>query len=354
MYFSRKGESKLAEKIFGTLPDGRNVPIYTLENCNSTTMEVIPYGCRIVRLKTKDREGKLGDTILGHQTLPEYYRDFHGTFVGRYGNRIGGARFSLNGKEYTLSKNNGENSLHGGPKGYHQVLWDVSDVHYGDEPYIVFKHTSPDGDEGYPGKLDITVRYTLTKDDSLVLDYSAETDKETVFNPTQHSYFNLSGDFTKDIRDTILTLNASNVTAITDDLIPTGEIVSVDGSGLDFRKAKKLGDDMFSEEHTIKMCGGFDHNFCIDGEGFRKFGEAYDAGSGRLMEVYSSLPGVQLYTFNAANGKNSDGSDMKAHTAFCLETQYYPDSPNHDNFPFETVKPGKPFSCRTEYRFSVK
>ena len=347
----------MSKRIFGTLKDGREVAAYTLKNNNGMTLEVMPYGCRILKLLTKDKDGKPGDVILGHKTLEEYEKGgFQGSFIGRYGNRIGKACFELNGVKYSLPKNDGENSLHGGPGGFHQILWNVADaVEDGDEPYIVFAHTSPDGDEGFPGKLDVTVRYTLTADNALRLEYSAETDKETIFNPTQHSYFNLSGDFKKDVLDTVLQLNAPETTVISEDLIPTGEIASVIGTGLDFTKAKELGRDMFSEEETIKMCNGFDHNLCIEGEGLRKFGEAYEPDSGRVMEVYSSLPGVQLYTFNSVTGgKNKDGKAMEPHTAFCLETQYYPDSPNHSNFPFSTVKPGEGFKCTTEYRFSVK
>lgn len=342
--------------LFGTLPDGREVYAYTLKNQNGTTLEVIPFGCRIIKLLTKDRNGQLGDVVLGHRTLEEYYgNDFHGSFIGRYGNRIGNASFTLNGVTYQLEKNDGNNTLHGGTGGYHQVLWDVDTVDdTAEEPFIVFKHTSPDGDEGYPGALNITVRYTVSKKDEIVMEYMAEADQETIFNPTNHSFFNLSGNHQKDVLDTELKIFASKTTAVSDDLIPTGEILKVEGTPLDFQKAKKLGQDMFNEAHTIKMNGGFDHNYCVDGEDFRKMAEVYEPESGRFMEVYSCLPGIQLYTFNNAAGVNKDGSEMKAHSALCLETQFYPDSPNHSEFPFESVKPGEAFGCKTVYKFTVK
>ena len=345
----------IEKTIFGKLPDGQKIGLYTLTNKNGMTLEVTPYGCRIIRLLVPDRNAILGDTLLGHKTLEEYLgTNFHGSFIGRYANRIGNAEFTLNGTTYKLDKNDGGNSLHGGTGGYHQILWAVEETTDGDEPSITFSHVSPDMDEGYPGTLDMKVQYTLTADNTLRLQYTANTDKETVFNPTNHAFFNLSGDYQKDILDTELTLNASKTTLISDDLIPTGEIAAVAGTALDFTKPKKLGADMFSQEKTIAMNGGFDHNFCVDGEGFRKFGEAYEPDSGRVMEVYSDLPAVQLYTFNKANGCNKDGSEMKPHTAFCLETQYYPDSPNKPEFPFETVKPGTAFQSTTEYRFSTR
>lgn len=345
----------VTKKLFGTLPDGREVPVYTLRNKEGMTLEVIPFGCRIVRLFTKDKNGELGNIVLGHRTLEEYSgNDYHGAFVGRYANRIGGAKFALDGISYALAKNDGENTLHGGPGGYHQVLWNVAEIGEGDEPFISFAHTSPDGDEGYPGALKMTVRYQLTSQNGLVLAYTGETDKNTVFNPTNHAFFNLSGNAQTDILGTYLQIQASMTTAVRDDLIPTGKLVEVAGTPLDFTSAKQLGADMFHPAHTISMCGGFDHNFCLDGEGLRKIAQAWEPESGRVMEVFTCMPGVQLYTMNTASGVNSDGTQMKPHMAFCLETQYYPDSPNHENFPFDIVKPGAPFGCTTEYRFSVK
>lgn len=344
------------KSVFGKLPDGREVALYTLKNSNGMTLVTTPYGCRIVQLLVPDKDGKLGDVVLGHRTLEEYYgANYQGTYVGRYANRIGGAEFTLNGKTYTLSKNDGANTLHGGPGGYHQVLWDAQ-TEDGEEPSIVYTHESPDGDEGYPGNLKIKVTYTLKKDNTLALQYDAVCDQETPYNPTNHSFFNLTGDPQKEVFGTYLTLNAKKSTTVSDDLIPDGGFVSVVGGPLDFTSPKKLGDDMFADDRLIQLCGGFDHNFCIEGEGFRKFAEAYEPESGRVMEVWSDLPGVQLYTFNTVGeglvGK--DGNPMKPHTALCLETQFYPDSVHHENFPFQYLQPGVPFTTKTEYRFSVK
>lgn len=340
---------------FGRLPDGREAQLFTLKNSSGMTLKVTNYGCRIVSLLVKDRNGALGDVVLGHRALEEYFgANYQGTFVGRYANRIGGAKFSLNGMTYALSQNDGNNTLHGGPGGYHQVLWNA-ELREGEEPAIVFTHTSPDGDEGYPGELRMTVTYTLTKENELVLEYTGLSDQETPFNPTNHSFFNLSGDPQKEIFGTSLTLYASAVTQVSDELIPTGTLLPVAGGPLDFTKGKELGKDMFADDHLIRLCGGFDHNFCVDGESLRKHGEAYEPESGRVMEVFSDLPGVQLYTFNKVEGlTGKDGKPMKPHTAFCLETQFYPDSVNHPEFPFRYLQPRVPFTTKTIYRFSVK
>ncbi len=341
---------------FGSLPSGEQINSYTLKNKSGAVLEVIPYGCRVISLIMPDKNGNLGDVVLGHRTLAEYLgSNYQGSFVGRYANRIGNAEFMLDGAKFCLDKNDGENSLHGGSLGYHQVLFDVAESSGGENPSITFAHTSPHMDEGYPGELKIKVKYTLTESNEFEIEYEARADRETVFNPTNHSFFNLSGDFSADILNTQLQINAKRVTAISDDLIPTGELLPVQNTPLDFTAAKKLGVDMFSDEHSIKMNSGFDHNFCVDGTGFRKHAEAYEPESGRVMEVFSDMPGVQLYTFNITSGLvNKDGSDMRPHSAFCLETQFYPDSPNKPNFPFETLKAGEIFKSKAVYKFSVK
>lgn len=348
----------LTKSYFETLDPQRRVEKYTLENKNGMILEVIPYGCRIVKLLTKDKNGQLGDVILGHATIEDYEKNsgmYQGAYVGRYGNRIGKAKFSINGTEYTLEKNDGENSLHGGSGGLHQIFFDVQNTVDSDEPSITFAHTSPDGEQGFPGELSVTVKYSLTSDDELVIEYGAKTDKETVYNPTNHAYFNLSGDHTKDVLGTFLSINADKFTAISSDLIPTGELTDVAGTPLDFRTSKKIGDDISADDESIKICSGYDHNYCLNGEGFHSIATAFEPDSGRVMEVLTDMPGVQLYTFNSVSGpKNKDGSDMKPRTGFCLETQAYPDSPNKSNFPFETLKPGDEFSSKTVYKFSAK
>ena len=346
----------LITSSFGICPNGHDVPIYTLKNASGMEVSVIPYGCRIIKLLVPGKDGALGDVILGHATPAEYSgSNFHGSFVGRYANRIGGASMVIDGVEYALDKNDGENTLHGGTKGYHQIPFAVKETVDGDEPSVTFAYTSPDGEENYPGTLQVEVQYTLTADHALEIVYRGETDKKTVFNPTNHAFFNLSGDPSKTMLDTVLQINASHVTAVTDDLIPTGELLPVKGTPLDFTAPKTIGQDIFADDHLIQLCGGFDHNFCADGEGLRTIATAYEPQSGRLMEVITDMPGVQLYTTNRISGPlNKDGTPMIPHSAFCLETQFYPDSVHHENFPFRYVEPGVPFVSKTIYKFSVK
>ena len=338
----------------GALSNGKSVESYTLTNAAGMTLEVVPFGCRVTKLLVPDKNGKLGDVILGHADIREYEEDYQGTVVGRYANRIGKAEFSINGKTYSLNKNDGENSLHGGPTGFSHQIFDVVDMCDDDEPSITFRLVSEDGHEGFPGKLIFWVTYQLTAENEWKIKYEAETDAETVFNPTQHAFFNLSGNHHQNVLDTNLQIHATKTTPVAEDLIPTGEIVSLLGTALDFTEFKPLGKDMFSEEETVKMCGGFDHNFCVEGTGMREIARAYHSETGRELQVISDMPGVQLYTFNHASGKNKDGSAMIDHGAFCLETQYYPDSPNRKNFPFQTLKPETKFVSETIYKFSVQ
>ena len=346
----------IEKQPFGTLPDGRVVDLYTLKNNAGMTVEVINFGCRLIRVLTPDRNGAPGDVILGHRTLEEYYgHDFQGSLVGRYANRIAHAEFTIDGKTYHLAANDGENALHGGPGGYHQVLWTVADVTGGDAPSITFTHTSPDGDEGYPGKLEMRVVYTLSEDNALSLEYNAMSDAMTPINFTNHSYFNLSADPDRDVLDTQLKINADYVTAVDDGLIPTGGYVAVKGTPLDFTSFKTIGQDIHSDDPLVKKIGGYDHNYCILGAGMRKFAETIHPETGRRMEVFSDLPGMQLYTFNGGSpalGKN--GKPYISHNGFCLETQFYPDSPHHASFPFAFQPAGVPFKTTTIYKFSVK
>ncbi len=346
----------IIKKPFTKTDEGKEIDLYILENSKGTKLSVITYGLRILSLFTADKNGNFSDVVLGYDDFNSYKgADYQGAFVGRYANRIGNASFKIDGNTYTLTKNDGENSLHGGPLGMHQVVWDVESISDTDEPSITFTHTSSDMEEGYPGNLEMKVVYTLTNENEVKFDYFAVSDKKTVFNPTNHSFFNLSGDAENLVLDTWLKINATNTTAVSDNLIPTGEIKSVKGTALDFSNGKLLGDDMFSCEKAVAMCGGFDHNFCVDGSGLRLHATAYHKESGRQMEVYSDMPGVQLYTFNKTGDPvGKYGKIYKNHSAFCLETQFYPDSPNKENFLFKYVLPNETFHSTTVYKFSVK
>ena len=348
----------ISKRVFGVMPDGKELPVYTLSNASGTAVEVIPYGCRIVKLMTPDRTGSAGNVVLGHDTLEEYLdkMDFQGSTVGRFANRIGGATFTMDGKVYPLTKNEGNNTLHGGPGGFHQVVWDVVSTDDGEQPSITFRHTSPDGEEGYPGTLTVTIVYTLDSENGFHLNYTAVSDKKTPINLTNHSYFNLSGDFRTNVLDHVLMLHADGYTAANDELIPTGEIVPVDGTPFDFRQAKPIGQDIGADDRLLKKCGGYDHNYALCGAGLRKFAEVYDPKSGRVMEAYTDLPGVQFYSCNNVTPgmKFTGGVDAIRHQALCLETQFYPDSPNQPSFPSSYLEPGVRFHTETVYRFSVK
>ncbi len=346
----------LTVKKFGTLKDGTSVDLYTLKNESGMTMEVTPYGCRIVSLWVPDKNGVLGDVVLGHDTLEEYEqeKDFLGAAIGRFANRIGNSRFTLNGKTYTLSPNEDPNTLHGGPTGYYARVWRTKCSDCSDEaPSITFAYTSPDGEEGYPGTVELTIRYTLSTDNALIIDYTASSDAETPVNLTNHSYFNLSGDHSSTILNHELTIDADGYTVCDSGLIPTGEIASVEGNACDFRKGKTIGQDI--KAPMLKATSGYDHNYVLNGSGMRKIAEAYEAISGRKMLVFTDLPGVQLYTGNNMSGVShgKKGVQHPNYSAFCLETQFFPDTPNKPQFPSCILEPGKTFTTTTIYKFET-
>lgn len=349
----------LEVKTFGTLQDGSEVKLYTLQNEKGMSMEVIPYGCRIVKLWVPDREGNMGDVVLGHDDLKEYTneKDFLGAAIGRFANRIGNSSFVLDGKTYTLTNNEGPNTLHGGPTGFYARLWNVKETDSSDaSPSITFAYTSPDGEEGYPGTLEATIQYTLTPDNELVIKYTAVTDKATPVNLTNHSYFNLSGDHSKTILEEELQVSADSYTVNGPGLIPAGETAPVAGTVYDFNTAKPIGRDMDIQDPLLKDTKGFDLNFCLKGEGLRKVAEVYDPSSGRCMSVSTDLPGMQFYSGNFMGGcaKGKNGVTHPDYSAFCLETQLYPNTPNCPNFPNCIVRPGEVFESTTIYGFSVR
>ncbi len=345
-----------AEKeSFGQTPDGRGVDLYTLTNTNGLRAKITNYGAILVSLEVPDRDGNLADITLGYDNLDDYVKRgaFFGATVGRYANRIGGAKFVLDGTEYKLAANNGQNHIHGGIKGFDKVVWKLDDLKdESNEALVKMSYISEDGEEGYPGNMACTVTYTLTKDNELKISYEAETDKTTVVNLTNHSYFNLAGQGTGDILGHELTLNADKYTVFDEGLIPTGEIRSVKDSPLDFTLPMSIG-------ARIEQVGnGYDNNYVLNSGGgtLALCARVYEPTSGRVMEVYTTEPGVQLYTGNFLNGSitGKDGKVYNKHYGFCLETQHFPDSPNKPNFPSVVLLPGQKYVSETVHRFYTK
>lgn len=331
---------------------GAAVDVYTLTNAKGMKMEVSTLGGRILTLTAPDREGKLADVLMG-LARPEDYVDNHpyyGAFIGRYGNRIGGAKFTLGGKTYELEKNNGKNMLHGGFVGFDRRLMTAKV----DGDALVLSYHSPDGECGFPGNLDVDVKYELTDDGEVKLTYDAVSDADTLCNLTNHAYFNIGDDDT--VLDQVLDINASRITPVDDELIPHGEFMDVIGTPYSFKGGVKLGKNMFSDDHMIALCHGFDFNYCLDRktENDLEFcASVYDEKSGRYMECYTTLPGVQLYTSNTVKGSVGKKT-YENYAALCLETQGFPNSPNCPEYPSTVLKKGEKYHTETVYKFSVK
>jgi aldose 1-epimerase len=339
---------------YGILPDGREVFRFVLRNAR---MEVrfVSYGGIITSIRVPDREGRLAEVTLGHDTLAAYVEDtrWFGALVGRYANRIAGGRFSLDGRDYVLERNNGANHLHGGSGGFHRVLWEVEPRESADGASAVLRHTSPAGDGGYPGTLTVRVTYTLTHDDELIFDYHATTDAPTPVNLTQHAYFNLAGAGVGDILDHELRLNARTFTPVDATLIPTGEIRGVEGTPFDFTTPARIGARIDEADDQLTRCGGYDHNFLLDrhGEaGLVLAARLLEPRSGRMLTVFTTEPGLQVYSGNALDPA-AGGYGRRA--GLTLETQHFPDSPNHPAFPNTVLRPGQELSSRTVFGFSV-
>jgi aldose 1-epimerase len=338
---------------FGKLPDGSAVKRYTLKNKNGVVAKVIEYGAILSELWVPDRNGQLGNVVAGFDNLAQYLRGhpFFGATTGRYANRIAKGRFTLEGKEYTLATNNGPNALHGGLKGFDKQLWKGEPVPAkAGEQGVRFTYLSKDGEEGYPGNLNVTVTYTLNDDNALVIDYLATTDKTTIINLTNHSYFNLAG--SGDILNHELRVNADRYTPVNDQLIPTGELAPVAGTPFDFQQTTKIGARF---DQLTNNPRGYDHNLVLkrNGIGLEAIAWVTEPTTGRRMEVLTTEPGMQLYTGNFLDGKLTGigGVTYKQHSAFCLETQHFPDSPNHPNFPSTILAPGETYKSKTVYRF---
>ncbi|MHC4213892.1 MAG: aldose epimerase family protein [Planctomycetota bacterium] len=357
----RKGKVKMdiQKQPFGKA-DGKNVDLYTLTNANGIRMTVMTYGAIVVSLEVPDKTGKLGDVVLGFDTLEEYLKGhpYFGAIVGRYGNRIGKGKFTLDGVDYQLAINNGPNHLHGGLKGFDKVVWDAVPIKGTKAVGIKFSYLSKDGEENYPGNLESTVTYFLTNDDEFKIMYSAKTDKATPINLTHHSYFNLAGQGTRDILDHDLMINADMYTPVDEGLIPTGQLKNVEGTPFDFRAPFAIGGRIAQDDQQLKYGGGYDHNFCLrTGDGAISHAvTVYEPTTGRVMEVHTTEPGVQFYSGNFLDGTNvgKGGKVYKHRYGFCLETQHFPDSPNKRHFPPAILKPGDIYSHITAYKFYAK
>lgn len=343
------------KESFGQTPDGRQVDLYTLVNTNGMRVKVINCGAIIVSLEVPDSEGNLADVVLGYDDLDSYLKrgGLFGAIVGRYANRIGGAKFVLNGTEYELAPNNRPNHIHGGRNGFNKALWRLEDIRAeDDQAAVVLSYVSQDGEEGYPGNLACKVTYTLTNDDELRIDYEAETDKATVINLTNHSYFNLAGHGSGDVLDHVLELAADTYTVFDEALIPTGEIRSVEGTPLDFTTPTAIG------ARIDQVGAGYDQNYVLNGGGGAPAlcARVSEPVSGRVMEVHTTEPGVQFYTGNWLNSSviGKQGKVYDKHGGFCLETQHFPDSPNKPHFPSVVLNPGQKFTSMTAFKFSTQ
>jgi aldose 1-epimerase len=343
---------------FGHTADGTPVMLYTLRNQNGAEAQILNYGGLVVSLKVPDRKGHMDDVVLGYDNLAGYLKEtpYFGALIGRYGNRIAKGKFTLNGQTYSLATNNFPNALHGGVKGFDKVVWQAKILASRGAPSLELQYTSNDGEEGYPGNLSVTAIYTLTEDNALRLDYTATTDKDTVLNLTQHSYFNLAGK--GDILNHQVMIPADKFTPVDSTLIPTGELRPVEGTPFDFRKPTAIGARIQQEDEQLKFGGGYDHNWVINKEpGYLGvMARVYEPTSGRVLEVLSTEPGLQFYTGNFLDGKitGKGGWVYQHRNGFCMEPQHFPDSPNQPNFPSVVLKPGQVYHNTIIYRFGVQ
>lgn len=340
--------------IFGTTADGNEVRRYTITNASGASVSFLALGGIVTAINVPDREGTMGNVNLGCSNVADYETrsPYLGALVGRYANRIGGARFTLDGETYTVAANAGANSLHGGARGFDKVLWSVEED--GEDAFRL-SYTSPDGEEGYPGTLSVSVVYAWTDDNVFSIDYEATTDKATVLNLTNHAYFNLAGAGSGSIEGHILTLHADAITETDAASIPTGKILPVAGTPFDFRAAKAIGARIRDEHPQITLGLGYDHNFIINRahDGLVPVARVREPESGRMMDVETTQPGVQLYTGNFLDGslRGAEGRTYRQSDAFCLETQHFPDSPNQPDFPSTVLRPGEIWRSTTTYRF---
>lgn len=338
--------------------DFDSIKLYTLKNKNGMVVKITNYGATITSIKVPDRNGKMADVALGYNNVEHYInaleRPYFGATIGRYANRIAKGKFTLDGKEYTLATNDGENHLHGGNMGFDKVVWTAKPVKHG----VKFSYLAKDGEEGYPGNLHVSVTYTLTKNNEIKMHYVATTDKPTPINLTNHTYFNLEGEGSGPITNEILQINASKITPTDAGLIPTGKISSVAGTPFDFRKPTVIGKGINADNQQIKYGPGYDDNWILDrhGKGLQLAATLYDPKTGRVLQVLTDQPAIQFYSGNFLDGKliGKSGKPYTFRSGLTLESQHYPDSPNHPNFPSTILRPGQKFDSTTIYKFSVR
>jgi len=352
------GSERITRAPFGELTDGTPVDIYTLRNAKGSEARISNYGGIVTSLKVRDRHGRFGDVVLGYDGLAGYLRSnpFFGCLVGRYANRIAKGRFTLNGKEYTLAQNNNGNHLHGGLKGFDKAVWEAKPVHSKLGPALELRYLSKDGEEGYPGNLSVTARYTFTDDNELRLDFTATTDQDTVINLTQHSYFNLAEK--GDVLDHEVMIAADKFTPVDAALIPTGELRPLKGTPLDFSKPTEIGARIHQDDVQLKRGNGYDHNYVLR-KPAGQLGLAarvFEATSRRVLEVFTTEPGMQFYTGNFLDGSitGKGGWVYQQRNGFCMEPGHFPDSPNKPDFPTVVLKPGQTYKQTIIYRFSVR
>lgn len=352
----------IEQSSFGETADGKPVEKYTITNNSGLEMSVISYGGIITSLKVPNKDGAYENVVLGFDNIKDYENGspYFGAIIGRYGNRIANGKFAIDGEEYSLETNDGPNTLHGGEKGFDKVVWDVESSTSEDTATLKFSYTSKDGEGGYPGNLETTVTYTLNSDNELDIKYEATTDKKTIVNLTQHSYFNLSGDFSKKIVDHVVAINADEFLPVDKTLIPTGELKPVKGTPFDFTEPTPIskGLEMEGSNEQLDRGPGFDHCWVLNEQdsGVRLAASAYEPDSGRFMEVYTNEPALQFYIGNFLDGSlpAPGGATYEKRTGFCMETQHYPDSPNQEKFPSTVLEPGEKYTSETSYKFSVK
>ncbi|VXB88478.1 aldose epimerase family protein [Maribacter litoralis] len=357
---NEKSVMGIERSSYGVTENDEKIDVFKLYNLKGIQVSIITYGGRITAVETPDKNGNKENVVLGFKNLEQYEKPnpYFGALVGRYGNRIAKGKFTLNNIEYQLAKNNGENSLHGGLVGFDKVVWKVEKIEE-NETSVVLKlsYLSKDMEEGFPGNLKTTVTYTLNYDNSLDVLYEATTDKTTILNLTQHSYFNLSGDFSHTILDHVVEINADKFVPVDNTLIPTGNLASVDDTPFDFRAPTLVGKHINSKNEQVTLGGGYDHCWVLNnqGKGYRSVAKAYHPDSGRTMEVLTDQPGMQFYTGNFLDGTlpTPNGGVFGKRSGFCFETQHYPDSPNQPQFPSTVLDPGEKYETKTTFKFSV-